>query len=492
MNHIEEPRKNFYKLAKLLFQGKHAEAFNIAEKFIYFNGSQTLSLDYLIYNFPKISVSIFTDLIWGANPVFKFKEKKNQDWFEKWIEEEQLLIKFRQATEQASFAGDAILNIRLENKKVLLDIVEPDLWTPEFNSQNPNRPASAHNIESVKTVDKTEYKLVERHEVGAIEYKAFKKEKDKWIETSFPDAYPEIYKNLQFSVKYLNEGKYKVETNVTKPLVFHLPNYKIAGEFFGTSDLNSPTIAKTYNLNLILNQIQYVLRKHANPKMVVPKELISQVIREIQGDETNQVANNYNFTDRSLITSQERTVQEELVASAILKKIEFFGQSIGDNREPKYLTWNAQLEENRKQIDTLKELLFEEGRLAKVLVNPEIATGQLTGIAIKRLSQTSLNKASKKIMYLERCIKDVIYTALELNALVNGDTVAEYPTIEFKPGLVVDLKEVIQEQEMMLANKLTTQKQAIQVVQNTDNSTAESIQNEIRKEDDIFNADTSI
>jgi hypothetical protein len=129
--------------------------------------------------------------------------------------------------------------------------------------------------------------LLEIHTAGFIEYEAYHQTKElkDAVQIDPMIDFEDILANILVQPdKFKLQGVLQYETNCKYPLVFHLPNYKRAGRFFGESDYTVPVIAKVYAINQNYNQIQYVLRKHAHPKMIVPKEVIKQAIKQVTTD----------------------------------------------------------------------------------------------------------------------------------------------------------------------------------------------------------------
>ena len=291
--------------------------------------------------------------------------------------------------------------------------------------------------------------------------------------------FSDIVSNLTVSTS--SDLTLTINTNCDYPLVFQLSNIKNPNNAFGISDYSLPLIAKNKGINQLLNQAQYVLKKHAHPKMIVPKQVINQAITEIKGDNTK--AKSYGFESSELVMQNyhsNKSILETIVAQKIINKLEYFGSDINSG-DPKYLTWDGNLEESREQIELLKQSSYDEAQLSKILVDPTLTTGNLSGVAILRLANQSINKTKKKQLYIKSIIQKLIYTAMQLDNIS-----PEFAQIQFKDGLVNDLKETIENEILQLDANLTSRKEAIITINQCSNNQAEMIMSDIENEKDIF------
>lgn len=491
-----------YEFNESLYEGDHYEVFNM-KQFEYYSDPKN---QYIAYNYAEILTNAFNNLIWSEPPQITFKNADNQDFFEEYFSHDGFLLKMRQATETSSYAGEAIFQLavdELEPNKygVITCIVDNCKWYPIFDENNPSKPAKGHIIYTEKKIDEKSEDvacLLEIHTSGKIEWESYVIKKDvKEPQQVNPKLYFEdILANVGLDITTANSLTPSYSTNCRYPLVFHLPNVKRAGEFFGISDYTVPVIAKIYAINQNYNQIQYVLRKHAHPKMIVPKETIKQAINQVTTN--NQQAQNMGYDDSekaSKLFAGNKTLFETIIAQKIIDKVEFFGSDV-NSTDPKYLTWDGNLNESREQITILKQALFEETQLAKVLIDPELGVGNASGVAILRLAQPSLHKAVMKQAYIADTMGKLIYSILDLaknTPSINADGLdPEIPTIKFRDGLVNDLAETIANQEALLNNQLTTQIDAIMATQDLNLNNATIKANEIKNENQLFQADNQI
>jgi len=373
------------------------------------------------------------------------------------------------------------------------------MWFPIYDENNPSKQAKGHIIYFEKQVGQNKGDLailLEIHLPGQIIWEAYiKKAGDKdFTSDSVMSHFSEMMENVLVDTLEASGGEgLSYKTNCKYPLVFHLPNHKTSGNFYGKSDYTTPVVAKVFAMNQNYNQIQYVLKKHAHPKMIVPKEVIKQAIAQVTSSDGEAKNLGFDTAEKAQkLFVGDKSLFETIVAQKLIDKVEFYGADINSS-DPKYLTWDGNLNESREQINMLKQALFEETQLAKVLIDPDVSLGSASGVAILRMAQPSLHKAVMKQAYIRDVMGRVIYSILDLaiNSKVEGSEglVPEIPSITFRDGLVNDIKEMIDNQALLLDNQLTTKIDAIMRTQDLSEKQAQSKFNEIQKENSLFAPD---
>jgi Phage portal protein, SPP1 Gp6-like len=470
-----------YNRGRKLYLGEHADVFSISDYDYYKNPS----VDYLVYNYCEVMTNAFCNLIFSESP--QIEVATAQEKLEKWRDESNMMTILRECSETASYAGDAVVRLSMENDKVVLEQIDNNNWYPIFDPSCPNKKAVGHVIKYEKRIDKILHWLLEIHKTGKIQYEAYIVQDD-GKKTQKP-----VMDNWAHEMNWVlvdNDGKEELcyTTKCDLPLVFHLKNNSISNEFFGLSDYTIPLVSKVYAINQNLNQIQYVLKRHAHPKMTVSAKLIKQASQEVQQD--NDEAIKLGFKDASrakeMANSQGRDLFQDEVAKRLLRNMEFMPSDVNGG-EAKYLTWDGNLNESREQMKTLKQSLYEETQLAKVLVDPEANMGTASGVAILRMAQSSLHKAEKKQSYLREFIKQIVYTYLQLS----GESPA-YPSVKFRDGLVNDMQELINEETAKLDAGITSKHGAIKRVNDCDDKQADEVLALIQAENNILGGDNPI
>jgi hypothetical protein len=449
----DHQRFSNYAIGRKLYLGQHSDVFKI-NQFEYFTNPK---IDYLTYNYPEILTNNFSNLIWSEEPDIDLETAENQALISDWIISEQVLTALRECSETASYAGDAVVKLRVEDGKVWLEQVDNAIWHPIFDSSNPNKKAKGHILRFSKkkkdAVGDREYVLLEIHEPGQVQWEAYLKVQDKLVKIADPRT---VFGEELNNVLWDEEGKFKLSTACQFPLVFHLKNNSISNEFFGLSDYTQSLIAKVYAINQNLNQIQYVLRKHAHPKMVLSKKAIQNASYEVLNNDVKATSLGFGNKAAAMTAFQNNGKDwfSSRVAERIINNAEYIGAD-DTSPKPEYLTWNGNLNESFNTITLLREALMQETQLAKVLVDPDMAMGSASGVAILRMAQPSLHKAEKKQAYLRDFIRQIVFTVQELSAKFGDypELKAEYPDI--KKGAIAEVKGIDDE-------KAQTEYEAIQ------------------------------
>jgi hypothetical protein len=481
------PRFNAYAKGRKLFLGEHYDAFNI-NQFEYFNNRKD---EYISCNYAQVITNVFCDLTWSEPPGINLKDNESQEVIQKWIRQKSVLTTARECSETASYGADAAVRLRMNGDEVELEQIDNNIWFPIFDSNNPKK-ATGHIIKYTKKNDKREFWLLEIHNEGKVEWEAFEIDAKK---DPKPIAVLPTFKEEMQGVKAeVNNNKVFVTTTTgglylrTKcdlPLVFHLKNTSLSNQYYGVSDYSPSIIAKIYAINQNLNQIQHVLRKHADPKMVLPESIIRQACNEVIAD--TEAAKKTGFASKesalAVRDSLGKSVFENIVAERILNKAQFIPSNI-QGGEAKYLTWDGNLNESREQNKNLKQMINEESQISKILIDPESNIGSASGVAIMRMAQPTLHKVAKKQTYIEDWMSKIVYTALQLMGKE-----PEYPNIKFQNGLVNDEREVV---ELNIAKKdsgFITDVDAIMSIESITKDEAQTKVDEIKAQNDIYGGD---
>ena len=130
--------------------------------------------------------------------------------------------------------------------------------------------------------------------------------------------------------------------------------------------------------------------------------------------------------------------------------------------QTKYLTNDFSLEEIRKQHEIYFNSLMSEMDISEVFYNPSLITGNLSGIAYKRLMSKTLNAVDNSKRTLEPYIARQAFTMMQL-AKVNNltEVTAEMPEVLFHDGIINDEKEELELIIMKVQNDLLPLKEAM-------------------------------
>jgi hypothetical protein len=249
----------------------------------------------------------------------------------------------------------------------------------------------------------------------------------------------------------------EVEVGINDPILFHVPNWKDGSSFFGYDDYQD-LIPLFYAINNRMTKTENILDKHSDPILALPEGVL---------DEDGRIKKE-SFT-----------------------MFEIPGQDVGSTAKPEYIVWNASLESNFKHIEKLVQMLYmfsETSPDAFGMGENQTESGR----ALKLRLMRTIAKVSRKRLYYDAALKEMLFTAQKL-ALVHGVEVgglkltkAPAPIeIEWQDGLPIDPYEAAQEEELRLASGNTSKKQAIMRLDRVDEDTAEQTLQEIKDEDAI-------
>lgn len=380
----ERARLNNYRNQKLLFDGKHSHVFY---RWSQIDGVENLNV---VVNWHRRLSTLWADMLFGQAPEIK---GDNQEVVDALVERNDLVNVLYEAAIDVSRHGTGILKVRLTNDGAVVETVPPDIWFPVVSPSNLKE--VTHHVLAwtwEETVGagveqrKVKFLRVEIHEKGKITYRTY-----------------EMTSDLTISRQIEEEEEY---TNVNSFLVHPINNLTTSDSFIGIADYDdiNPILEE---IEIRLTQISRILDKHADPSM---------------------------YGDDSALEYDEKTGEYVVRGGG-----KFYPVSEG-NVVPNYITWNGQLEDAFKQIDSLMEQFY-------VVTNTSPAAfGQLkqglaeSGSALKRLMMATLIKSNRMKLKFEQIVVNVITTASELEGRAGGNSVGKV-WVEWRDSLPADITE---------------------------------------------------
>ena len=449
-----EKRISRYKENKKLFLGNHYEVFekhrnNLSDR-------QRNSL-YISVNLASIICKKSADFLFGeAVQVSAGKEDSSneQKALDKLIEDNNINILNYESALSNAYRGDAFYKVRygqdyngvlpsvLDEFKVIVESQNAEFVFPEPSVVDQNKIVAYHVATPVKVGKDEEWLLlVESHYPGRIVYKKF---------TMFPMNYASNGEVTSWKITQEHKEAYKeIATGVPCPLVVHIPNYALDDSWKGIDDLTEHK-ALLDEINNRISAIAHILDMHSNPAMAVPTGLLDE---DEDGNASFRVAHNKVF---------------EVMAK--------------DDIIPQYITWNGQLIECFKELDTLIELLMMNAEIPAVaLGKSDTGTSGSSGLAIKWRMNSLLSKINRKRQYYNKGLKQVLTIAQLLEHAVNDNLEYEItkPRLIFKDGLPKDATEMANIMAIRTGGKPTiSQKSAIAIM---DDLTEEQTEKEIER-----------
>ena len=239
-----------------------------------------------------------------------------------------------------------------------------------------------------KCISKIEKLYVEIHERGYITYRT--------------------YSMSNNSIVALDSSETQ-RTNINEFLIFPVNHLQSSDSCYGVDDY-SDIFEIIEEMQVRFGQISKILNEHSNPKLLGDRAYLEE-------DAGGQ--KNFNYDD-GFIAVDDRLVQ------------------------PKYLTWNGELENNFKYLDYLEKQLYVVSSTSPALFGHTSASAE-SGSALRRLALASIAKTTRIRTSFDKVIKDLIriYTEFENANKTNQVNVLDNVSIEWFDGLPNDYSEMV-------------------------------------------------
>jgi hypothetical protein len=432
----ELERLQRYDANRKLFEGRHELVFKDWVRLLRDDKKATLEI---ILNWHKRLSTLWADLLLGERPRITAGEpnSKEQQQLEAIIENNDFFNVAYEVVLDISRYGTGIFKLRYDGRAII-EAIPPALWFPVVSPDN-IKDVRAHVIAWTFEVPtptllnkdkKTTYLRLEIHEKGKITNKLFelkdgviKQELD--VTSFYDDLQPEQ------------------ATGIDDFLVVPVHNILTSDRVYGQDDY-SDLDSIIQELEIRVAQISRILDKHADPNMAGPAWALEQ--------------NEYG----------------EYVVKGGGK---YFPVEQGDP-EPKYITWDGQLEAAYREIDLLMEQLYTLGETSAA------AFGQLksglaeSGTALRRLMMTPLAKVNRIRMRFDPAIKKVLQLASQLEAKFGRGIELSTINIAWNDGLPQDEKEQAEIYSSLVQNGLISRETALKRLFEFD---AETLRQELAK-----------
>lgn len=449
----DQPRLLDYDHYDKLYFGDHYSAFAIKAKKGF--PEQYAKLRYVVANYAGLASRIVADMLFGDPIVIDVKDKNNQTWLDGLIEDNHLITQLYESALANSRRGDSIFKIRIDDpeesgdSRVIIEEITPGIYFPELDP-NFSRLTAKKDVLAwpVTSPDgKTTYLIKETHEPGVITTEGW---------TYDPSSKKLLIKLTDEELVALDYEPTQ-ETKVSRSLIFHIPNVRDGSSFFGTSDYKDLE-QLMFALNNRITKIDNILDKHSDPILAVPPGVI---------DEKGNVR-------------KER-----------LGMFEVDNENSGFNK-PEYITWNANLDNAFKEIETIVDMLFMFSEVSPAAVGMDKNSGrQESGTALKLKLMRTIAKMKRKRLYYDVMIKEMLETAMEFgsawNIKIDGVSVSnpESPEIKWPDGVIPDLTEEIDNEIKRIDAELSSREDAIARLDNLKPEDAKEKAAEILKANEL-------
>lgn len=449
---IERYREN-----KLLFKG---EQVNILEKYNDIIPTYQQRTLYVTVNLAGLIAKKSADFLFGENALYSAGTKddsKEQKKLDEWVTQNDIHITNYESALSNAYRGDSFYKVRwgqenggivpkeLDPFRVIIEAQNAEYVFPEAYPNDATKIMAYHIAVPIEVpnTDGEEWLLnVESHYPNKIVYTQFRM-----------NPMEENINGVTSWRIYAQAGEAReVITNVPFPLVVHVPNYSTDDSWEGIDDL-SELKSLFSELNTRMSQISEILSKHADPAMIVP---------------------------------QGTLVEDENGQPAYRVGVDKVFEVMTGEMEPKYLTWNGQLEFAFREVEKVLELILMKAEIPAVALGVgDAGTSGASGLAIKWRLNSLLAKINRKRQYYDKALRRIFVIAqlLEADRMGTVDFKPFNPNIKFKDGLPEDEMEKATIMQTRTGAKPTiSQKRAIMELENVSEEQAQQILDEIEDE----------
>lgn len=447
----EKRRLDDYEYFERLFFGQHFDAFRIRiDNKMY--GEVYNQLRYVKANFAGLVSKVCADMLFSEGIEIS-ADDGDQEFIDALVRTNKLDIQFYESALSNSYLGDALFKVRIgkrhpssatEQPTVIIEDITPTVYFPTIDQFNVRQDPETKELAWTFTVGKKTYLRKEIHTAGKIENKVYEMQANK------------IMQEVGLEILGIKDLQPVVETKIEESLLIHVPNWKTGRRYWGISDYYDLD-ALFYAINNRLTKTDNILDKHSDPILAVPEGIL---------DEKGQVK------------------------KGSLGMVEV-PAGVGNEGKPEYIVWNASLDNAFKEIEKLVEMFFMISETSPDILG--MGQGQAeSGRALKLKLLRTIAKVSRKKLYYDHAIKEVLYTAQKLakawGVEVDGVKLKKepvFPSIEWSDGLPIDISEQIDNETKALDAGITSKADAIMRTYGYDKETAEKMVKEITDERSI-------
>jgi len=441
-----------YGVYEKLLDGSHFTAYSPDEEF----AKRFQYLRFITCNFAGLISKVLADVLFGEKVMIEAPDNdKGQEFIQALLDNNKMNTQFYESSLFNSARGDAVFRVRIKDKQIILEDINPAMFFPELGinfREDPKKKVVAWK----EYKDEDTFLIKESHTPGFVETEIFQmKEKNA----------REIVRKVpvkEYNLLYNTEYEEKVKTEIDEIPIIHIPNFRSGSEYWGTSDyhdLESLFVA----VNNRLTSIDNILDKHGDPILAVPEGVLDE-------------SGNVNKEAMGMIEVRE-----------------------GEGK-PEYIVWNANLESAFTEIDELVKMIFLIGEISPDVVGIDSGKGAVeSGRALKLRMARTLAKKNRKSLYYGQGITDLIRIASKFGnaGFKSGDIGYKgepiVPNVTFSDGVVDDKVEEIQNESLKIEAGLNSRKRAIKTIEDVDDDNADKIIKEIKgdkKTSADFNSDS--
>ena len=443
-------RFNMYQINKELFNGEHGKEGGIFDtnlkKLRRVVGNYDEVVDFVtLLNYHKLLSLKTADMIFGEKPLIICKD--NKETIEQLEENTNMHSKFYQSIIDCSRYGNGIFYIYEDENKGNFDLSQPCMWIPIVDSKNMKK-ITNHVIVWVSEENGSRYLNAQIHYKGYFEERVYNVVDDNM--GSLGKVVTDIYGRTLIQTEshsYLIGNMISsniIKTGLNDFAIQVVSNITTSDSITGIddySDINSLIC----ELMVRIGQVSKILDKHSEPNVNAPSSAAQQ------DPETGEW---------------------------FLKLGNVFFRDSSDDPAMEYITWDAKLESNFKQIELLLNQLYVLSEMGATLLGGEDKGGSnASGRALKFKMISPLAKAKRIIMMIDPTIKNTIKLLTQLGGENINDLTNEKITIKWQDGLPND---AFEEAEIIEKRKnsgtLSTRQALIEYDQMSEEDAEEEVQ----------------
>lgn len=383
-----------YKEHRELFEDKHEnvyrEQFRRIERVIG-NFSEIISYATIV-NYQKLISLKTADLAFGRKPNITVADDSKQKLIDSIVLDTQLFDKLYMSALDVSRYGDTVIMITSDGN---IDVVAPALWFPVVDKFN-MRKFRYHVFGFTYVIDTHSKTYGLKVQIHIPENPSECEERNYELQGNFTSGF-KIQRDIT------DQSKMKLQTHLDTCPVYRISNVITSDRLFGIDDYRSVD-SLVSELMVRISQISKVLDKFAQPSMTGPHSAM-----EI----------------------------DDLTGQWVLKIGDYFPRNSESDPKPEYLTWDAGMDANFRQIELIINQLYTISEMGSALLGDlSNKTGDVpSGSALRRLMMSPLAKARRITNRYDVPVKKMLSVLAKMRG---ADIAPNEITITWNDGLPGD------------------------------------------------------
>jgi hypothetical protein len=419
---------NDYTVKKAVYNGEYYKYFNIHEF-----DAKSHSYEFVTTDVYRASINMIVDMFKVGEMQVDFRDDATNEKFLEIWNTRQLYKAVEKFIEKAKVYGPSYIELA------------EDIYTPSpanieaiYNEFNPEATEKGYIKTIHAEIEKTRYTLEIAYYDGEILYNAFinygqKNQKQVPMPLMFMDLIPEEATQVDMG--------YELNTNLTYNTMQGVQYNVKDDEFYGCGDLTLPILSKLNYYNRLVNLCDVIFTYNAFPKFQGSEEVM-----KLMKNAKDEIANYESQKDITLPTTfMNEAPRANFLDSAshlftlafkrMREKLYIFPAGRGEN---KYIINEYNMTYLFEERDRIKKEILDEMNISGVLYDSELKTGQLSGIALKRLMQKTINHVEDLHELFRTPLQKLFHNIMALEGY-QGDL----PDIEYAGIEVEDIKDVV-------------------------------------------------